>query len=221
MADSVNVAPLRRARAMSARTVARRLFCGISSRITSRASVTGIPARRNTAIWRENCIRSLRGTRFLVISNCRMLLCSTISVICRSRSKRARPAPVRVSPSITPRASLPSGFRAVYLNFGIVLCPSARVDDPDDFGNGGDVVVDEGETLLEQGAHPLGDGHAADLLLGGPPDDEALHLGGDPEELVDADAVFVAGPAAEVAAFAGPELVLVRPAGLQPEGELL
>src|SRR4029079_4048172 len=107
----------------------------------------------------------------------------------------------------------------------MAISPSTGVDDADDFSDGGDVVGHGGEALLEEGPHPLRHGHAPDLLHGGPPHDEPLDLGGDPQQLVDTDAVLVAGSAAEVAAFAGPELVLVGPAlqsaGLHPERELL
>ena len=52
----------------------------VSSAITSRASMIGMPASTKTLSWREKCMMSLRGTIFLVISNCRMLLCSFTSI---------------------------------------------------------------------------------------------------------------------------------------------
>ena len=44
--------------------------------MTSSASRTGIPAFMKTAIWREKCMSSLRGTFSWVISNWRRLFCS-------------------------------------------------------------------------------------------------------------------------------------------------
>ena len=38
-----------------------------------KASMIGMPACTKTLSWREKCMRSLRGTFFLVISNCRTL----------------------------------------------------------------------------------------------------------------------------------------------------
>ena len=42
----------------------------------SMASRIGMPARMNAASWREKFMRSARGTRFLVISNCQTLFFS-------------------------------------------------------------------------------------------------------------------------------------------------
>src|SRR4051812_16908804 len=92
---------------------------------------------------------------------------------------------------------------------------SAGVDDPDDFGDGSDVVGHEVQPFVEEGAHALVDGHAADFFLGGPSDDKALDLGGNPQKFVYADPLLVAGAGAEVAAFADEELVLVGAVGLE------
>src|SRR5688572_5175734 len=159
----------------------------ISDSMVSMESRMETPARRKALSWREKCISSLRGTFLRVISNWKSDFFSVIVRNDRPRSSRAVPTPARSSASNTPADSVPSPATATYLNFGIVCRPSAGVDDADDFGDGGDVGGDEGQALVEEGAHPLGDGHAPDLLLGGPPDDEALDLGGDAEQLVDAD----------------------------------
>ena len=47
--------------------------------MTSSASMIGMPASTKTLSWREKCMISLRLTVLLVISNCRMLLCSLTS----------------------------------------------------------------------------------------------------------------------------------------------
>ena len=47
--------------------------------MTSIASMIGMPARMNTASWREKCPTSLRGTIFFVISNLRTLFFSVTS----------------------------------------------------------------------------------------------------------------------------------------------
>ena len=44
------------------------IFWAVSSRMTSIASMIGMPARMNTASWREKWPTSLRGTIFFVIS---------------------------------------------------------------------------------------------------------------------------------------------------------
>ena len=64
---------------MSRRTFLRSLSV-VSSAISSRASMIGIPASMNTLSWREKCMISLRETVFFVISNLRTLLCSLTSI---------------------------------------------------------------------------------------------------------------------------------------------
>ena len=66
-----------------------------------------------------------------------------------------------------------------------------------------------GHALAQHRAHALGDGETAELFGGGPTDDQTAHLGRDAQQLVDADAVVVAGAGAEVAARAVEELRLV------------
>src|SRR5947207_14924572 len=92
---------------------------------------------------------------------------------------------------------------------------SAGVDDPDDFGDGGDVVGHQIQAFVEEGAHALADGHAADLFLGRPSDDKAFNFGGNPQKFVYADAFLVAGTGAEVATLTDEELVLVGAVGLE------
>ena len=73
--------PTRRCRppvsARSCRGAPSSTACPSSPReITSRASMIGMPALMKTPSWREKCMMSLRGTVFLVISNCRTLFFS-------------------------------------------------------------------------------------------------------------------------------------------------
>src|SRR4029079_9283252 len=95
------------------------------------------------------------------------------------------------------------------------------VDGADDFGDGGDVSLHEGERLLLERAHALRGREAAQLFLGGPADEQPADLGSDLQELVDADALAVAGARAEVAAAAVPELGLADAGALDEEGEVL
>jgi len=52
-------------------TISRKNLLPISSLMASSESMMGIPALMKTASCREKCMRSLRGTFFLVSSNCR------------------------------------------------------------------------------------------------------------------------------------------------------
>ena len=81
--------------------------------------------------------------------------------------------------------------------------------------------VDQADRLFTQCAHALFLCQAAQFVLRRPADDEALDLGRHLQELVDADAVLVAGLPAEVAAGALAEVGLGRPAALLVEGHLL
>jgi hypothetical protein len=95
------------------------------------------------------------------------------------------------------------------------------VDAADHLSDGGHISADEGHRFLLQGSHPLLLGQAAELILGRPPDEQALELGGDPEELEDPDAVPVARARAEVATLSMVEDLLGRAATLLVERQLL
>ena len=69
---------------MSRRTFLKSLSV-VSSEISSRASMIGMPASTKTLSWREKCMISLRFTVFFVISNLRTLLCSLTSIGCSPR----------------------------------------------------------------------------------------------------------------------------------------
>ena len=74
---------------------------------------------------------------------------------------------------------------------------------------------------LAKCAHALFLSQATQLVLGGPTDDEALDLRRHLQELVDTDAVLIAGLPAEVAARTLVEVLLRGPAALLVEGHLL
>src|SRR5262245_2846514 len=181
----------------------------ISNEMTSRALMIGMPARMNTPSWRLKCIRSRGLTFFLVISYWRMLFFSATWIGRRSRCASCRWTSPSVEASCVPAMRVPSRASAVKLYFGMRPEPFdlQRVDRADDFGQRGDVPVNEPHGLFLERAHPLRDCQPAELFLCGPSDDETLDLGGDVQQLVDADAILVAGVGAEVAAGAVPERV--------------
>src|SRR4051812_38511716 len=88
----------------------------------------------------------------------------------------------------------------------------------DDFGDGGDVVLDERHAFAQHRAHALGDGEPAEFFGGGPADDQSAELGRDAQQLVNTDPVAIARAGAVVAAGAAEELRLVAATTVLAEG---
>ena len=83
----------------------------------------GIPAFTKTPSWREKCMRSLRFTDFLVISNLRTFFLSLSSTAVNPRSSSAIWAVPRVSAASVPLTRIPSWFSALNRNFSMRLPP--------------------------------------------------------------------------------------------------
>src|SRR6478672_4034178 len=121
-----------------------------------------------------------------------------------------------VSALVTPSTDAPVASMAAYANLGMSWL-LAGVQGLDDFGDSGDVVLDERHAFAQHRAHALGDGEPTKFLGGGPADDQSAELGGDAQQLVHTDPVAVAGAGAEVAAGAVEELGLVAAATVLAE----
>src|SRR6516225_1726524 len=141
----------------------------VSSAMTSSASMIGIPAFTKTPSCREKCIRSLRGTLFLVISNWRTLFFGLTSTDCRPRSSSARWAAPRVAADSVPETFFPFSSIALYLNVSTPYrlqerhrdrsspysSRSQSIDAAYDLRNRRDVLRHQADRFLSKRAHPL------------------------------------------------------------------
>src|SRR3954451_16499069 len=93
-----------------------------------------------------------------------------------------------------------------------------RVQGLDDFGDGGDVVLDQRHAFTQHRAHALGDGEPTEFFRGCPADDQAAELRRDAQQFVHADSISISGAGAEVAAGSTEELRLVATTAVLAEG---